>query len=55
MFKEVQLEEFIGIGVILLIALACWVMPLVQRVEYVLKMKINARLFKHGLRIKERI
>jgi hypothetical protein len=55
MFKEVHLEEFIGIGVILLIATACWVMPAFQRVEYQLKMKINARLLKHGLRIKERI
>jgi hypothetical protein len=55
MFKEVHLEEFIGIGVILFIALACWVMPAVQRVEYQLKMKINARLSKQGLRIKERI
>ena len=55
MFKEVHLEEFIGIGIILFMALACWVLPLIQRVEYGLKMKINARLSKHGLRIKERI
>ena len=55
MFKEVHLEEFIGIGVVLLIALACWIMPIIQRSEYRLKMRINARLAKHGLRLKERI
>ena len=54
MFNEVHLEEFIGIGVVLLIALACWVMPIIQRSEYQLKMRINARLAKHGLRLKER-
>ena len=55
MFKEVHLEELVGIGVVLIMALACWVMPIIQRSEYQLKMKINSRLAKHGLRLKERV
>jgi hypothetical protein len=54
MFKEVHFEEFVGIAVILAIASLCWILPIIQRAEYKIKQIINARLARHGLRLKER-
>jgi|694.fasta_scaffold117206_7 hypothetical protein len=53
MFQQVHFEEFVGIMVILAIATACWILPIIQRAEYKIKQKINARLSKHGLRLRE--
>jgi hypothetical protein len=53
MFQQVYFEEFAGILVLLAIATLCWILPMIQRAEYKIKQKVNARLAKHGLKLRE--
>lgn len=54
MFDNLTDKDMAGLYVLLAIATLPVLMPKVQKLEYMIKRKINKRLAKHGLRLKER-
>lgn len=54
MFSHLTEKDLAGLYVLLAIATLPVLMPKIQKVEYMIKRKINKRLKRYGLRLKER-